>query len=266
MRLVPAGEFTMGGTAETAFIECQKLYIGGTCAQDWFLDEEPAHTVFLDDFYMDIYEVSNAAYRECVNSGACLPPRNDGSETRPSYFSDPQYDNYPVVNVDWDMANAYCEWRGARLPTDAEWEKAARGLDGRIYPWGNSFDGTKANSCDSNCAGEGANRNYDDGYADTAPVDSYPDGVSVYGIFNLAGNVWEWAADWYGPTYYTVSLAGNPTGPLSSDFASGEGRVVRGGSWTNFGDVLRATNRYQFRPIYYNSSLGIRCVRLPGGE
>jgi formylglycine-generating enzyme required for sulfatase activity len=267
MRLVPAGEFTMGGPAETAFAECQKLYIGGACEQDWFLDETPAHTVFLNGFYMDTYEVSNASYRECVNGGACLPPVNDKSENHSGYFSDPQYDNYPVIYVDWNMANAYCEWRGARLPTEAEWEKAARGTDGRIYPWGNSFDGTDVNFCDSNCLNGKTNGDYNDGYGDTAPVDSYPDGVSVYGIFNLSGNVWEWLADWYGPMYYADSPFSDPTGPVASDYASGEGRSVRGGSWADYGDVLRSSNRYLVRPVYYNDMLGIRCVSpLSSGE
>lgn len=266
MRLVPAGEFTMGGTVETALNECQSLFIGGTCESDWFLDEEPLHTVFLDDYYMDTYEVSNASYRECVNRGACPPPWHVDSETYQDYFNDPQYDNYPVVHVDWDMAGAYCAWRGARLPTEAEWEKAARGVGELIYPWGNSFDGTKANFCDSNCAQAGANGNYDDGYADTAPVDSYPGGVSLYGIFNLAGNVWEWVADWYWPGYYTDSPVSNPIGPASSNAEYGKGRVVRGGSWVDSGDVLRVTNRYRIRPAYYTSNLGIRCVFPPGGE
>lgn len=266
MRFVPGGEFTMGGLAEIAFAECQKLYIGGACVQDWFLDEEPTHAVFLSDFYMDTYEISNAAYRECVNRGVCLPPVNASSETRSSYYDDPQYDNFPVIYVDWDMANAYCEWRGARLPTEAEWEKAARGLDERTYPWGNSFDGANANFCDSNCLKEGANKDYDDGYADTAPVDSHPDGVSVYGIFNLAGNVWEWASDWYGPAYYANSPSSNPAGPEFGDYASGGGRVVRGGSWADFGDVLRSANRYLVRPAYYVNTLGFRCVRSLGGE
>lgn len=261
MHFVPGGEFTMGGPAEKAFTECQSLYIGGTCIQDWFLDEEPIHTVFLNDYYMDTYEVSNASYRECVNRGACLPPKNASSRTHSSYYDDLQYNNYPVIYVDWNMANAYCEWRGARLPTEAEWEKSARGTDARTYPWGNTFDGANANFCDSNCLNEGANKDYNDGYADTAPVDFHPDGVSVYGIFNLAGNVWEWAADWYGPAYYANSPSGNPTGPEFSDFASGGGRVARGGSWDDFGDVLRSTNRYLVRPAYYTNTLGFRCVR-----
>jgi eukaryotic-like serine/threonine-protein kinase len=256
MRLVPEGEFGMGGSAATALAECQELYNDGTCELDWFSDEEPAHIVYLDEFYMDKYEVSMASYRECVTDGVCEPPANVNSSTRPSYYDDPQYANYPVINIDWYMANTYCEWRGARLPTEAEWEKAARGTDGRIYPWGNSFVGINVNFCDSNCSKEGANTHFDDGYADTAPIDYYTDGVSSYGIFNLAGNVWEWVADWYGETYYANSQYYNPTGPNS-----GQARVARGGSWNDFGDVVRALNRNWVRATFFNNVLGFRCVR-----
>ncbi|MFZ5903220.1 MAG: SUMF1/EgtB/PvdO family nonheme iron enzyme [Chloroflexota bacterium] len=258
MRLVPAGEFTMGGSADTAYEECQKLYIGGTCEREWFTDEEPAHTVYLDSFYIDKYEVSNAAYRVCVNSGACRPPTETGSYSRSSYYGNSAHDDYPVIYVTWDMANAYCEWRGARLPTEAEWEKAARGPDGLLYPWGNSFDGSRANFCDTNCSFDWANKSYDDGYADTAPVDAYPSGASVYGIFNLAGNVWEWVADWYDSSYYANSPYENPPGP-----SSGEYRAARGGSWSGDGDVLRPAGRGRGVPSYSDDALGFRCALSP---
>jgi formylglycine-generating enzyme required for sulfatase activity len=255
MRLVPAGEFTMGGSADTAYEECQKLYIGGTCDRDWYLDEEPAHTVYLDSFYMDKYEVSNAAYRECVSSGACQPPTDASSDSRSSYFGNSSYDDYPVIHVTWDMANAYCDWRGARLPTEAEWEKAARGPDGRLYPWGNAFDGNKANFCDENCSRDWSNKNYDDGYADIAPVTAYSSGASVYGIFNLAGNVWEWVADWYDSAYYANSPSSNPLGP-----SSGDARAVRGGSWYDYGYYLRPANRGWNDPSVTNGYRGFRCA------
>lgn len=258
MRLVPAGQFTMGGSADTALAECQKLYIGGTCDRGWFTDEEPAHTVYLDDYYMDKYEVSNAAYRECVNSGACQPPTYTGSYTRSNYYGNSAYDDYPVIYVDWNMANAYCEWRGARLPTEAEWEKAARGPDGRLYPWGNTFDGKKANFCDENCSFDAANKNYDDGYADTAPVTAFPGGASVYGIFNLAGNVWEWVAGWYDSSYYANSPFSNPQGP-----SSGEYRALRGGSWIVYGYLLRSADRNRVEPSNSNLNLGFRCALSP---
>ena len=256
MRLVTAGEFIMGGSADNALIECRSLYNSGMCEAEWFADEEPAHTVYLEDYYMDKYEVNIASYRECVTRGTCEPPTAISSSTRANYYNDPKYDNYPVIYINWNMANAYCEYRGARLPTEAEWEKGARGTDGRTYPWGNSFNGLDVNFCDSNCLNDGRNKDYNDGYADTAPVDSYPRGVSMYGIFNLAGNVWEWGADWYGETYYASSPSNNPTGP-----ETGYARVVRGGSWNNFGDVVRVLNRNWVRATFSDNGIGFRCVR-----
>jgi len=253
---VPEGPFSMGGSADTAYAECQKFRTD--CHRDWLTDEEPAHTVNLDSFYMDKYEVSNDTYRECVSSGACLPPTDTSSSTRSSYYGDSQYDDYPVIYVDWNMANAYCEWRGARLPTEAEWEKAARGMDGRMYPWGNSFDGMKANFCDKNCSYDWANKNYDDGYADTASVDAFSSGASVYGIFNLAGNVWEWVAGWYDANYYANSPSSNPQGP-----GSGQYRVLRGGSWNNDGGDIRSANRGGFDPSLIFNRVGFRCAISP---
>ena len=256
MRLVPEGKFVMGGSADTAMAECNKLDISRTCNRDWFTVEEPAHTVYLDAFYMDKYEVTNAAYKTCVVAGICQPPSKASSDTRSSYYNNSTYDDYPVIYVDWNMAKVYCEWRGGRLPTEAEWEKAARSVDGRLYPWGNTFDGTKANFCDTNCDRIWSNKNYDDGYTDTAPVDTFADGVSVYNIFNLAGNVWEWVADWYDPAYYKNSPPSNPLGP-----SSGQYRVLRGGSWNyHGGDLLRTTVRGYFAPSDKYYYVGFRCA------
>ena len=255
MLLVPAGDFTMGSDAGADLTECRKFR--SDCTRSWFIDEEPPHLVYLDAFYIDKYEVTNALYAACVGAGECLPPKMTTSYTRASYYGDPQYGDYPVVHVDWNMANAYCEWRGARLPSEAEWEKAARGTDGRIYPWGNAFDDGLANFCDRNCPlPDRASTSYDDGYTDTAPVGAYPGGVSPYGIFGMAGNVWEWVADWYSAKYYSRSPDRNPPGP-----DAGQDRVIRGGSWNRYVNHLQTANRRGYDPTLAYGSIGFRCAR-----
>jgi serine/threonine-protein kinase len=242
MRLIPSGEFTMGN-------------------ENGDEDEKPVHQVYLDSFYFDKYEVTNAQYKLCVDAGVCLAPRT-GSYTRKGYFGERSYVNYPVIYSDWSMAKTYCEWRGARLPSEAEWEKAARGTDERIYPWGNIFDGTKVNFCDSYCIFSHKNNNFTDNNSDTAPVGTYPDGVSFYGIFDMAGNVSEWVADWYSESYYSQSPSSNPTGP-----SSGVLRVTRGGGWGSTDYDVRTTKRYGADPDRsvdnwrVNTGQGIRCAK-----
>jgi formylglycine-generating enzyme required for sulfatase activity len=259
MVLVPAGPFEMGADADVALLECQKLGVAGDCRRGVFEDEEPVHTVTLDAFYIDQHEVTNARYAECVDAGACRPPSGTGSYTRRSYYGDPKYDDYPVILVSWYDAGRYCRWRGARLPTEAEWEKAARGTDGRLYPWGDIFDGSRANFCDSNCVYDWANADYDDGYADTGRVGSFANGVSPYGAHDMAGNVWEWVADWHDPNYYSTSPSRNPPGP-----SSGKYRAVRGGAWLSEGSSVRATYRLRNVPTArYHLAGGFRCARSP---
>ena len=216
-------------------------------------DEAPAHTVDLDDYYIDQFEVTNAQYGRCVETGVCEAPSNTGSQTRSQYFGDPAYDHYPVIYVRWGDASTYCQWRGARLPTEAEWEKAARGPDGRVYPWGNTFDSALANSCDRNCTFEPANPNHDDGYEETAPVDAFPGGASPYMAYNMAGNVGEWVDAWY-----DVYPGGDPG---SSDDYGQKYHVLRGGSWRKGESDLRAANRLRNTPRHSSVSVGIRCAR-----
>ena len=208
MVLIPAGTFTMGRNNGNP-------------------DEQPAHQVYLDAYYMDKYPVTNALYKTCVDADACQPPQDISSYTRSHYYDNMQFDDYPVINVNWYQAQTYCQWRDARLPTEAEWEKAARGADGRTYPWGNNIDPTFANYSDSKIG-------------DTTAVDSYEKGKSIYGAYDMAGNVWQWVNDWYSVNYYGTlgNNARNPQGP-----ASGQYRVIRGASWGNSGVSLRSTNR-----------------------
>jgi formylglycine-generating enzyme required for sulfatase activity len=229
MRLVPAGEFSMGSD---------------------YVTESPIHQVYLDAFYMDTYEVTNALYKACVDAGGCTSPKRKYSSTRSNYYGSLEFDNYPVIYVDWYQSAAYCEWRGASLPTEAQWEKAARGTDKRTYPWGEGIDCDKANYYDyvssksAYCVG------------DTTPVGSYEKGISPYGIYDLAGNVWEWTSDWYSDTYYQNSPYENPLGP-----DSGKYRVLRGGSWYYNSDSRSAERYNDITPGSVLVIAGFRCAR-----
>lgn len=251
MALIPEGEFTMGENADDVVIECEKYR--SDCLLDSFTDEEPLHQVFLDTYYIDIYEVTNAAFKACVDAGACTPPQDTSSNDRSIYYGNSQFDDYPVINVDWNQAQTYCEWRGGSLPTEAQWEKAARGMDDRMYPWGDTFDGTKLNFCDKNCSSSGTDS--DDGYADTSPVGNYPNGISPYGVYDMAGNVWEWVGDWYDSAYYQNSPRSNPVGP-----SSGEYRLLRGGSWGSEAFGAHVSNRNWASPEIIQNYFGFRCA------
>jgi formylglycine-generating enzyme required for sulfatase activity len=214
------------------------------------MDEKPAHEVYLDAFYMDKYEVTNKLYKACVDAGTCQSPLKFNSFSRSSYYDNPQFDNYPVLYVDWNMAKTYCEWRGAQLPTEAQWEKAARGTDARTYPWGEGISCNKANYWpkDEACIG------------DTTEVGAYESNVSPYGIYDMAGNVMEWVADWYSRTYYSDSPGSNPLGPTS-----GEERVFRGGSWMSADQDVRSASRHWDRNRLgqvqqYSQAIGFRCA------
>jgi eukaryotic-like serine/threonine-protein kinase len=180
-------------------------------------------------------------YAHCVAAGSCTEPYDTKSYHGPNHYGNSQYADFPVVDVDWYQASAYCSWAGRRLPTEAEWKKAARGTDGRIFPWGNQELRTLAN--------------YNQNVGDATKVGSYPAGASPYGAFDMAGNVWEWVADWYSATYYQSSPSRNPTGP-----SLGQWRGLRGGSYMDDIRRLRSAGRRWLPPDYWEFMFGFRCA------
>lgn len=222
-------------------------------------DESPSQLVNMNAFYIDETEVTNAQYAQCVDEGICRPPSQTGASYHSAYYGTAEYENYPVVFVDWYSAEAFCEWRDARLPTEAEWERAAgydpQLLQRTLYPWGDEFDGNRLNYCDGRCPRDGSDTTIDDGHLDTAPVASYPDGRSAIGAYDMLGNAMEWVADWYDRDYYTSAPNINPRGP-----ADGEFKTLRGGSWRSLSDELSITTRGFFDPTVARATLGFRCA------
>lgn len=226
MVYVPEGEFTMGSEAGD--------------------DEQPVHQVTLSAFWIDQTEVTNAMYLKCVDAGACQPPISIASHARDRYFYNLDFANYPVVQVSWTYANQYCAWAGRRLPTEAEWEKAARGTEAQTYPWGEQVPDPSLLNLD---------------VRDTTEVGRFPSGVSPFGALDMAGNVWEWVADWYAPSYYAESPAKDPQGPDSPiDPTFGELRVLRGGSWDQLDGSVRSADRSQNGVRFTNDRIGFRCA------
>ena len=225
MALIPAGSFEMGDSKNEP--------------EDWMKRSRPVHRVELDAFYMDVREVTVGQFREFVNqSGYSYNKWNDVTQYSPG-------DEYPMVLVNWDDATAYAEWAGKRLPTEAEWEYAARGgLIGKRYPWADEISHD-----DANFDGTGGK----DKWEFSAPVGSFE--ANEYGLCDMAGNVFEWCADWYGSDYYSNSPAKNPPGP-----GTGKYRVLRGGSWSNITSLLRVANRLFDTPNNRTYSNGFRCV------
>jgi len=219
--------------AEMALIQPGAFWMGSDDGND---DEKPRHRVHLDAYSIDRFEVANGLYRRFMEATGRAAPRF-------WTHGDLNGASQPVVGVSWHDADAYCRWFGKRLPTEAEWEAAARGDDGRTYPWGEQWDSSRANSKESQL-----NK--------PAPVGSYPSGVSPYGVHDMAGNVWEWVADWYAKDYYQRSPQRNPRGP-----EAGPWKVLRGGAWGYLPSLLRTTSRLSITPDLRNTVVGFRCAK-----
>ncbi|MBX3000992.1 MAG: formylglycine-generating enzyme family protein [Caldilineaceae bacterium] len=223
---IPAGEFLRGSDKSK-----------DSSASD---SETPQRRIYLSEYQIARVPVTNAQYKAFIDATDHRKPEHwEGGEI-PRGKTD-----HPVVYVTWHDAMAFCTWAGVRLPTEAEWEKAARGADGRIYPWGNQPPDAKR------C-------NFGGNVGDTTPVGSYPAGASPYGVLDMAGNVWEWVNDWYQSNYYSVSPGSNPQGP-----DMGISRVLRGGSWIGNVNVVRSTYRSYYLPGDWFDFIGFRCVRSP---
>lgn len=211
--LIPEGRFMMGGVAE-----------------GYQENERPEHKVTVSDFWLDKVEVTNAMYTLCVDAGACEVPHKTSSATHDPYFYAAEFADYPVIHVTWNDANAYCTWAGKRLPTEAEWEHAARGdEDYRNFPWGDESP-------------TGTHANFNNAVRDAVRVGSFPAGASPYGVLDMAGNVWEWVADYYSAKYYAESSDTNPMGP-SQPVGDSFLRVIRGGSYADVAGDIRVSKR-----------------------
>ena len=229
---IPAGEFTMG-------------------SENGELDEKPTHKVYLDAYRIDQTEVTNRMYAKCVQAARCNLPTSVKSNLQDSYYDNPDFENHPVIYVSWNDANSYCSWAGRRLPTEAEWEKAARGgVEGKAYPWGNELPACKKGAENgANFAGnEGCNSRDPEIVKNFAP--------NSYGVYDMAGNVWEWTADWYGGTYYQEAPYSNPSGADSGIF-----RIIRGGSWNFSSSYLRSSFRGRDDPTITAHDVGFRCAQ-----
>jgi serine/threonine-protein kinase len=254
LHYVPAGEFIMG-------------------SEDGSDDEKPIHTVDLDAFWIDQTEVTNVMFADFIDETGYT---TDAEKAGTSWvYQDGDWNqvdgadwmhpfgpssgisdiiNHPVIHISWNDAQAYCSWADRRLPTEAEWEKAARGAEGNVYPWGDTFDGERLNFCDSNCSFDWADKNADDDYEFTAPVGTYPNGASPYGALDMAGNVWEWVNDWY-DAY--------PGNTVSDDGYGTTYRVLRGGSWGSSDSGVRSAGRGGGNSTDSVSDIGFRCSRSP---
>ena len=237
MVLIPSGEFIMG--SDKVDTEGKGTEFG--TIKPWYLDEHPAHQVKLPAYFIDQYEVTNTAYKQFVKATGSRAPQTWQKGKVPA-----GRENFPVTFVNWYNAERFCKFVGKRLPSEAEWEKAARGTDGRDYPWGNSFDANKANTGDT-------------GLGDLAPVGQFESGKSPFGVHDMTGNAWEWTADWYRPY---------PGTDYQSDAFGNQFKVLRGGGWGGVGHYAipyfyRTSYRFYINPEGAYPDAGFRCAKDP---
>jgi formylglycine-generating enzyme len=235
MVLIPAGEFIRG----TASKEAQKVCLKNNdhCKEKWFKDEEPLHSVKLSGYYLDINEVTQKDYQRVMIKN---PSEFKGS-------------NLPVERVTWYESMEYCEKMGKRLPTEAEWEWAARGGKQGTFAWGDEAESNRANFCDRSCDKRWKEKQFEDGFSHTAPVGSFP--ANDFGLHDMAGNVYEWVLDWYDEDYYEKKPHDNPKGP-----EKGNRKVIRGGSWINYSVGVRPSDRTDAKPSKKINFVGFRCA------
>ncbi len=239
MVTVPAGSFEMG---------CN-LAVDPLC---FAITDEDQHSVHLDEFQIDKYEVTFRRFQKCVDAEICLPPAIGGGMNYDRFLNNEEVAKFPANGVTWEEANKFCKFEGRRLPTEAEWEKTARGIDGRIYPWGNEHPTCEVTVMDGSLAGELGCKT-----GNTFDVGSKHEGASPYGAMDMAGNLWEWVADWHDDEYYQVSPENNPKGPTTGIY-----KVARGGDFfSRKGYELRSSSRFFYEPSDYSIAVGFRCAK-----
>jgi len=237
MVLIPAGKFIAGFSTDLAYRLCLKDH-EGQCRKSWFEDEEPIRSIQMDAFYMDKFEITQKEFQQVM-------------KMNPSEIKGPRF---PVHSVTWEEARTYCRKLGKRLPTEAEWERAARGGASSYFSWGNRMQSKRANFCDRHCEKRWREKSFDDGFTKLAPVGSFdPNG---FGLHDMAGNVYEWVQDWYREDYYQYRPLKNPQGPVN-----GKHKVMRGGSWLNYSVGIRPADRTDADPEDRMPITGFRCAR-----
>lgn len=237
MVVIPGEPYRAGFDPDRAYRMCQRKH-PNTCRMSWFEDEAPSRMIVIDTFQIDRYEVTQQQFEAVMKSN---PSRNKGARL-------------PVDRVTWHEAKTFCRKVGKRLPTEAEWGKAARGGAKTVYPWGDRFASGQANHCDLHCSKRWRETEFKDGFSRSGPVGSFP--PNGYGVYDMTGNVYEWVADWYDEDYYAVRPDHNPPGP-----GDGSKKVIRGGSWINFSVGIRPADRTDADPDDRMAFTGFRCAR-----